>query len=352
MANLHSSLISPQGNAVINGDFNIWQRGTSFVSPAAGVFTADRFEYSKTGAMVHTVSRSTDVPTVAESGHNSTYSLLVDCTTIDASLAATDFTSIIHRIEGYNIQALYKKTLTVSFWVKATKTGIYSISFRNNTVTYESLVLEYTVNVTDTWEKKVLTFDFSGTGGENFAFDNTNGLVLFWALASGSTYQTTAGSWQSGNFIASTNQVNACDNTANNFRLAQVQLEVGDRATPFKFRQFTDELTLCQRYYEKSYGVDIAPGTATQQPGAVFEWSTRNIAGSSVGFHFRVEKRSAPTVVLYNPEAGTSGSIQDQVANRTGTANTPNTKGVAYTTITGSATSSWCRFHWTADAEL
>ena len=68
-------------NAIINGNFDIWQRGTSFAAPALADYHADRFYHVIAGAAVHTVSRSTDVPTYAQSGVKSNYSLLVDCTT-------------------------------------------------------------------------------------------------------------------------------------------------------------------------------------------------------------------------------------------------------------------------------
>src|SRR4051812_38977669 len=75
-------------NAIINGDFPFWQRATNFVGIIAGAYSADRFLYQKGGTMVHDISRSTDVPTVAQAGRLFNYSLLVDCQTIDAAIAA------------------------------------------------------------------------------------------------------------------------------------------------------------------------------------------------------------------------------------------------------------------------
>ena len=55
-------------NKIINGNFDIWQRGTSFAAVASSDYVADRFTYTEVGAMVHTVSIDTDVPTFAQSG--------------------------------------------------------------------------------------------------------------------------------------------------------------------------------------------------------------------------------------------------------------------------------------------
>ncbi len=92
--------LTAQKNLIINGDFDIWQRGTSFAAAANATFTADRWKYIKTGTMVHTISRSTDVPTVAESGHLSNYSLLADCTTVDSSADATDRCGMRYNMKG------------------------------------------------------------------------------------------------------------------------------------------------------------------------------------------------------------------------------------------------------------
>ena len=107
-------------NAIINGDFNIWQRGSSFISIADQQYSADRWIYAKSGAMVHDISRTTDVPTAAQAGRVFNYSLLIDCQTIDNSISATDYCVIEQRIEGYNFLPIAQKPLTLSFWVKAT----------------------------------------------------------------------------------------------------------------------------------------------------------------------------------------------------------------------------------------
>jgi hypothetical protein len=271
---------------IINGDLNIWQHGTSFAAIASGAYHADRFRYDKSGTMVHTISRSTDVPTVAQSGHKSNYSVKIDCTTADAAIAAGDFCIFSQQIEGYNFQPLESKTYYLSFWVKATKAGIYCVSFRNS-INDRSYIVEYTVNSASTWERKVITIPFDFVGG---TWDYTNGIGLRagWALTSGSNFQTTADAWQNGNFLATANQVNACDNTANDFFLSQVQLRPDNPNIFVTDRLYDEELAAAQRYYE------VIGGSAAAQ----VQFQTYvNAGGTATVFTiFYRTKRGTPTV--------------------------------------------------------
>ena len=278
--------ISAQRNLIINGDFDIWQRGTSFAAAANGTRIADRWRYLKSGAMVHTISRDTDVPTVAESGHLSNYSLKVDCTTIDSSIASGDYSYIEQRVEGYNFKYLAQKAMKLSFWHKHTKTGTYCVGYLNSAGD-RSYVTEYTQSVTDTWEKAEMDITASPSGG-TWDYTNGIGLKVYFSIATGSSFHGTADTWESAEDYGSSSQVNACDNAANNFMLAQVQLEAGSVATDFEIRNHATELAMCQRYFERlnsadisdvNYGLLACAGT-TQAFGAVF---------------WQAEKRAAPT---------------------------------------------------------
>jgi len=292
-------------NAIINGDFNIWQRGTSFAAIATAAYFADRWQYNKAGTMVHTVSRSTDVPTVAEAGRLFNYSILADCTTIDSPLIAGDFTTLSQKIEGFNWLPLAQKAVTVSFWVKATKTGIYCVSLRNSG-NDRSFVKEFTVNATNTWEKKSVTFDASPAAG-NWNYENGIGANLTFCLAAGTTFHTTANAWQTGNFFATSNQVNATDSIANDFRITGVQLEQGSVATDFETRLIDNELSACQKY-------TLPLGSLG---GSIVGINATNI---TIQIPFPVEMRAVPTATLLV----TAVTIEDPLGgtNRTSTAST------------------------------
>lgn len=307
---------SPQWakNAIINGAFDIWQRGTSFAAIATGAYSADRWKYFVNGAAVHTVSRSTDVPTVAEAGVLANYSLLVDCTTADASMAAGDFAYIAQVIEGFNWRKFAQRTITLSFWVKATKTGTYCVSLRNSGLD-RSYVAEYTVSTTATWEKKTVTFTASPSAG---TWDYTTGIgaYLSFALAAGSTYHTTAGAWQTGGYLATSSQVVATDDTANDFRLALVQLEVGSVATAFEIVDIGTELARCRRYWRQSYDPEVAAGTVSDV-GRV-EWQAAVATGAGkypmAGPIDAGGMRTAPTVTIYSTNTGTAAKLYNASA--------------------------------------
>ena len=241
-------------NAIINGDFNIWQRGVSFASIADATYHTDRFYYNKAGSMVHNLSRSTDVPTFAQAGRGFNYSTLVDCQTIDAAIGATDLCLIGTAIEGFNFLPLAQKPMTLSFWVKATKIGTYCAAVTNSAD--RSYVAEYTINAANTWEYKTITIAASPSAG-TWDYTNGAGLRVSFALAAGSNFQTTKDTWQTGLFYGTPNQVNACDNIANDFRITGIQLETGSVATPFEGRMIQHELMLCQRYL-RVYGGETA----------------------------------------------------------------------------------------------
>ena len=117
-----------------------------------------------TGAGTWTQSKDTTVPT----GQGFANSLKMDCTTADASLAAADNCLLQTRFEGQNLQYLKKGTssaesLTVSFWVYATKTGTNIVELYD-VDNLRQISQAYTISSSNTWEKKELTFAGDTTG--------------------------------------------------------------------------------------------------------------------------------------------------------------------------------------------
>jgi hypothetical protein len=271
-------------NVIINGNMDIWQRGTSFAAIAHDDYSADRFKYKKVGTMVHTASQSTDVPTEAESGIKSNYSLKLDCTTADAAMGAADRNRLMYIVEGYDYAPLKDNAVTLSFWVKAVKTGTYCIGFINNG-SDRSYVVEYTIDSASTWEKKTITLTFDQSGGTE-DYTNGAGLYISWTISAGTNFHTTADAWQNGNYFATANQVNGVDNTANDFYLAQVKLELGAGATAFVARPIGEELALCKRYFER-----FGTGVQYENFGSLF---VRTVSLCLALIEY-TEKRAAPT---------------------------------------------------------
>lgn len=336
-------------NAIINGDFNIWQRNTSFTSVGDQQYTADRWIYAKSGAMVHDISRSTDVPTAAQAGRVFNYSLLIDCQTVDNSISATDYCVIEQRIEGYNFLPIAQKPLTLSFWVKATKIGIHCAYIKNSGAD-RTYVAEFTINASDTWEFKTINFPATPSAG-SWNYINGIGLSIGFTLACGSNLQTTAGAWQNNGAIGSANQVNACDNSANNFRICSVQLEAGSVATDFESRSFQQELHLCYRYFQKSYDYGSPVGIAT----TIGAYSIRAVSTVyDLTISFKAITRGVPTITTYNPFTGTAGEVRNESTNANITVGAEIIGDAQFSVRSATGVSSGQRitFHYTAASEL
>jgi hypothetical protein len=244
---------NPNRNIIINGDMSVAQRGTSETGiTGTGYNTLDRFQTVMLSLGTWTQSQSTDVPT----GQGFANSLKMDCTTADASPSSGDFLYVRQIIEGQNLQYLKKGTanaesLTLSFWVKSNKTGKYIIELYDADNT-RTVSLFYNINISNTWEKKIITFA-GDTVGSSFDNDNNGSLRLQFWLGAGSNYTsgTLATSWS--NLTGTTNravgQVNLADSTANEFYITGVQLEAGTTASDFEFLPVDVNLQRCQRYY-------------------------------------------------------------------------------------------------------
>ena len=257
-------------NIIINGDMSIAQRGTTATGLGngdSGYHTCDRWRFNEAGAPTFefTMSQDTDVPT----GQGFSSSLKMDCTTADTSLAAGDNLTFQTRFEGQNLQYLKKGTssaesLTLSFWVKSNKTGTYIAELFDNDNTRQ-ISKSYTIDTTDTWEKKTITFARDTTG--TFDNDNAASLIVGWFLGAGTDFSsgTLNTTWNSNtNANRAVGQVNLADSTANEWYITGVQLEAGTTASDFEFLPVDVNEQRCFRYYWKyAEGYAIHFGTAS-----------------------------------------------------------------------------------------
>ena len=172
--------------------------------------------------------------------------------------------------------------VTVSFWHKHTKTGTYCIALTDANVS-RCYIAEYTQSVTDTWEYSSITIPVdTGAAWSNLPYQAV--MRLFFAFACGSTYQTAAGTWTTGAYFATSNQVNAMDSTANNCKINLVQFEPGDVATPFEVLPYHLTLDLCRRYYRKQ---TVWVGTSTAHTVLSLEMrATPTVTGGGTGFSY------------------------------------------------------------------
>lgn len=273
-------------NLIINGGMKIAQRGTSFVSPSSTDYTLDRWQ--------NTYNQDTGATTIAQSAGTPSFfgnSLKVDCTTAEATVDAGNYWLLRQSLEGQDLQHLgyggsTAKTITISFWVNSTKTGTFAVSLYNDDAA-KSYVADVTVDSASTWEKKTVTI--AGDTASGFNNDNGRSLILNITLNAGSTFQTTAGSWTSGAYFGTSSTDNFLDNTANEFFITGVQMEVGSVATDFEFRPVAEEQNLCDRYFQ-SYGGEEPSGFETMAAGLAV--TTTQFRGYMA---FRCKMRDVPS---------------------------------------------------------
>ena len=339
-------------NIVINGDMQIAQRSTSVASITTSSYnTVDRWEIALTTLGTWTQSQSTDVP----SGYGFANSLKMDCTTADATPSAGDLLIFQQKFEGQNLQFLKKGTanaspLTASFWVKSTKTGTFILELFDIDNTRQ-ISKSYTVNTTNTWEFKTVTFPADTTG----ALDNNNANSLqinFW-LGAGSTYtsgtlNTTWGTNVSAN--RAVGQVNIADSTSNDFLITGVQLEAGEQASGFEFLPIDVDLIRCQRYYQTTYNSSITGNIGLIAVGTTF--CVGNVA-------WKVSMRSTPTTTVRAGGSDSNGTARDSgtgsvVGTTLNLNNNIGTENAGFLANSGSVftTSSIYDFQYTASAEL
>jgi len=237
-------------NLIINGAMQVAQRGTSVTGVTTGGYrTCDRFSFDVNNGGTYTVTQASDGPS------DFVKSLKSECTTVSTSTADWSLVNIQHRLEGQNIAHLAygtadAKTTTISFWVKSNKTGVYTVELNSNT-TSRHIGQTITITSSATWEKKTLTF--VGDVSNGIATTNVAALtILIWLKAppntTSGTFQTEWGNSVPANRVSSSN-VNLSDTVGNYFQITGVQLEVGDTATPFEHRSYSDQLQSCQRYF-------------------------------------------------------------------------------------------------------
>ena len=234
-------------NRIINGAMVHDQRnsGSSVTINNAGAYVVDRWSVQEVADGALSVQQDT----VAPDGF--TNSLKVTVTTADSSLSASQYANIRQPIEGFNVADLAfgtssAATVTISFWVRSSLTGTFGGALSNSAAN-RSYPFTYSIASADTWEQKSVTVagDTSGTWLTN----NGVGLWVVFGLGVGTDKSGTAGAWASSDLRSATSAVSVIGTNGATFYLTGVQLEVGEKATPFEHRSYAEEEARCMRYY-------------------------------------------------------------------------------------------------------
>jgi hypothetical protein len=212
-------------NAVINGDFNIWQRGTTFTNPSAGTFTCDRYSWDSV-SMTGSITRQAFTPgTAPVAGYEGTYFARLDIT------SGTQYGELVQKIENGRTNA--GQTVTASFWAKLNSGASgWQVNVVQNFGTGgspSSAVLAGQTSFTPTasWQRFTFTVAVPSVAGKTFGTNNNSYLAMTIQKTSTTASQLDTWGWQ---------------------------LEVGNTATAFQTATGTlqGELAACQRYYYRA----------------------------------------------------------------------------------------------------
>lgn len=207
--------------AIINGNFDVWQRGTSF--SGSGVFTADRWKYGETSATAHTISKQDGTGV-----NGSQYCIRVQR---NSGETATPVMILDYTLESVDSIKFRGQKITVSFYARkganySATSDILQLKFATGTGTDQAVgaftnEVDVPTNFTLTTDWQKFTFTTSAVIGSTisqlglrFLFNPTG----------------TAG-------------------VADYFEMTQVQLCAGEVALPFMPKSYEEELRACMRYY-------------------------------------------------------------------------------------------------------
>lgn len=160
-------------------------------------------------------------------------------------------------IEGYNIADLNwgtanAKNLTFSFWVRSSLTGTFGGFLKNggNKVsgTYNNLfrTFSYTITAANTWEYKTVSIEGCTTG--SWQTDSGPGLCFAFSLGAGTSVSGGSSTWSSTFYCQPSGATNVVATNGATFYMTGIQVEIGTSATGYEYRQYQQELALCQRY--------------------------------------------------------------------------------------------------------
>jgi hypothetical protein len=310
-----STLVSGRRNMIINGAMQVWQRGTSFAAGAGIVYTADRFwRYSGTSG---NIERSTDAPTgFAYSWYGNTTGVFSGGTTVEIDNNGGR--------SGYFPQQKY----VYSFYLKGDFSNTYlAVGFRNATGT-------------GTDEVPIITFSAgNGNGFGNYSdwtrVEKVIDTTGFTPHPNNKSLDLEFGSFPVGG------------------KATGFQFEIGETPTAFEHRSYSEELLLCQRYFQKS-----SDGVPTQNSFGGHQIHVASGQDPQSVIPLSPNMRVIPAITLYSAHgSGTSGQWYGAAF---GSSFSSNARGfgasrrsfIIDNTDVNAPSSGWCEIGWTVDAEI
>jgi hypothetical protein len=275
-------------------------------------------------------------------------------TTPQATLGASDYLVLRQAVEGPFFRELSSDVTSLSLLVMSDVAPLkFSIGIRSPDVT-RGLFKLCTVNTTGSWQLIQLPNLAVWPSGGNFSTaPGVQGYDIVICVAAGSSYTAPAeGTWQNGNFVAAPGIDNWCSRPANtNFYIAFVQHEPGPLCSTLMDKPFSQNYDEALRYFQKTFSYPTKPGTVTGLGSVTFYCFASVNAYTPV--RFIKPMATVPTVTIYNPNSGASGSARDYTANTDravssiGNIGDSGYQGIATTTV--NAANYLISWHHTAD---
>jgi hypothetical protein len=269
-ASINNGPLAGMRNAIINGNFDIWQRGTSFSNPASSTYTADRWQVVWNGSgATRTVSQQAFTLGQTDVAGEPTYFIKYN-----QSVAGSGGTLNYLRQPIESVRTFAGQQVTVSFYAKAasvTTMPVVSLAqfFGSGGSPSGSVFTDAasSVSITTSWQRFTYSVTLPSITGKTLGSDGNDWMGLIFELPL---------------------------NAAFNIDIAQVQVEPGPVATPFERRPIGTELALCQRYYFTCSG-DMGGGYAYKYSAVA------TVAFFNNGFVYPVQMRDLPTFIWDSP---------------------------------------------------
>lgn len=355
--------ITNETSIVQNGNMNIWQRGTSVVSPVTTQMLADKWRLGKSGTTGNiTVSRSTTVPTLLAAEPFQRFSMQVACTTADASMDSTDYLAITQHINPKTFTPWAQRAWYLSFWVRSSVTGTYNVAL-NNTALDRACVIPYTISAADTWEWKALAIPATPSAGTwNYTESaSATALYLSFVLMAGSGLGTvTASTWTTmaatPGVRTSSGQANFLSSTSNNFFITGIQADAGIAPVALRRTTFSADLDICKRSFQMSFPYGTLPATNAGTTGAVnYKCPAAGALASGVWISFAPAMDYITSGAIYNPSAANqqfrNSTLAADFTSSTFGSMAPHGAMASATGTAATAVGNNIQFHWTITGE-
>jgi len=261
-------------NKIINGNFGVWQRGTSgTLSGSTALYVADRFytQADGSGGTITVSQQAFTAGTAPVAGYEGSFFHRVACS---VARTGTTFAGIYHKVE--DVRTFAGQQVTLSFWAKAdtsrTVTGNIEQNFGSGGSS-SVFASGYSFAVTSSWTRFSYTVTLGGMTGKTIG---TSSFLNCY--------------------------IDLPKNTTSTIDIWGVQLEYGSVATPFQTATGTiqGELAACQRYYYRN-----APATS----GVTFGQGSANGSRYVLGvINLPVSMRIAPTSAEFSALTATDGA--------------------------------------------